>query len=119
MNRPQFVQLAASIGVDVCISPRLATAGAILKYVRRGEVLSMVMVDRCEAEVMEIGLKKDSSILDRPLSELDVPRGAIVGAILREEDVIIPTGADAMRAGDRVIVFTLPDAIVAVEKFFA
>jgi trk system potassium uptake protein TrkA len=119
VNHPDFVTLAASIGVDVCVSPRLATAGAILKYVRRGEVLRMAMVEQCEAEVAEIGLHEGNPILNRPLHELQVPRGAIVGAVLRGEEVIIPGGDDHFEAGDHVIVFALPDSIVPVEKFFA
>jgi len=119
VNRPQYVTLAPSIGVDACISPRLSTAGAILKYVRRGEVLSMAMVEECEAEVMELIIPSGSRILGKPLKEIRVPRGAIIGALVRAGEVIIPDGQDRLAAGDRAVIFTLPGAVASVEEFFS
>jgi trk system potassium uptake protein TrkA len=119
VNQPQYVLLSPSIGVDACISPRLSTAGAILKYVRRGEVLSMAMVEECNAEVIELILPESSKILGKSLKEVKVPRGAIIGALMRGEDVIIPGGHDQLAAGDRAVIFTLPEAVVPVEEFFA
>jgi trk system potassium uptake protein TrkA len=119
VSRPEYVSLAPGLGVDACISPRLATAAAILRFVRRGEVLSMAMVEECEAEVMEIHLPAISPILGKPLRSIDVPLGAIVGAIIRGDEVIIPGGNDALLAGDRAVVFTLPGAVTQVEKFFS
>jgi trk system potassium uptake protein TrkA len=119
VDRPTFVSLAPSLGVDVTVSPRLASASAVLRFVRRADVLRMAVVEQCDAEVLEMGIKADSAILDQPLKDLSVPRGAIVGAITRGEEVIIPTGDDCMKAEDHVIVFALPDAVAEVEKFFA
>ena len=119
VNRPTFVSLAPSLGVDVCVSPRLASASAILKFVRRADVLRMAVVEQCNAEVLEMVLKEDSGILDQPLKDISVPHGAIVGAITRGEEVIIPGGDDVMKSGDHVIVFALPEAAVEVEKFFS
>jgi trk system potassium uptake protein TrkA len=119
VNQPQYVSLAPIIGVDACISPRLSTAGAILKYVRRGEVLSMAMVEECEAEVIELILPESSRILGKPLKEIQVPHGAIIGALVRAEEVIIPGGEDQLAAGDRAVIFTLPEAVPRVEEFFS
>lgn len=119
VNQPQFVALAPDLGVDACISPRLATASAILKYVRRGEVLTMTLVEQSESEVLELILPPHSGLAGRPLRSIHVPRGAIIGAIVRGDEVIIPAGEDHLEPNDHVIVFTLPDAIVSVEKFFS
>jgi len=119
VNQPTFVALAPSLGVDVCVSPRLATAKAILKYVRRGDVLSMDVIEACEAEVMEIVLPASSRVLDKELKSISIPRGSIIGAIVRGDDVIIPSGNDRLQTADRVIVFALPGAVVKVEKFFS
>jgi trk system potassium uptake protein TrkA len=119
VNRPELVALAPTIGVNACVSPRLASASAILKFVRRGEVLSMAVLEECEAEVLELSLPKERPMLGKPLREIRVPMGSIVGAIIRGDDVIIPGGDDHFEAGDRVIVFALPEAVVRVEEFFA
>jgi trk system potassium uptake protein TrkA len=78
----------------------------------------MAMVEQCEAEVMEIILHAGSRVLGTPLKDLNIPRGSIVGAIVRGKEVIIPGGADTLLAEDRAILFTLPEAIPEVERFF-
>jgi trk system potassium uptake protein TrkA len=50
---------------------------------------------------------------------VDFPEGAIVGAVAREGEVLIPTGRDVLRAGDKVVVFTVESAVDEVERLFA
>ena len=118
VNQPELLKLAHSLGVDACISPRLATASAILKHVRRGDVLSMAVVEQANAEVIELVLPGDCGNIGRSLADLDVPAGVNIGAIVRDEQVIIPGGDDRLAAGDHIIVFALPEAVPAVERFF-
>lgn len=119
VSQPEFVNLALTLGVDVCISPRLATAGAILKYVWRAEVVSMAMVEQCNSEVIEFSLPADSPILHRPLKSLNIPAGCVVGAIVRGDEAIVPFGEDHFEAGDHVVVFGLPEATSQMLKFFS
>lgn len=120
VNKPQLKNLADSLGVDASISPRLSTASAILKFIRRGNVLSMV--EQSHAEVLEIQLRElegATSILGRPIHSIHLPKGVIIGAIVRENEVIIPSGEDELHADDRVIIFTLLKSVPKVEKFFS
>lgn len=119
VDRHEFVTLAPSLGVDACVSPRLATASAILRYVRPRGVTSLATVEHSNAEVLEIAVPAGSPILGRPLKEIEVPRGALIGVIVRGDQIVIPGGDDHIEPGDHVIVFTLPEAIPAVEKFFS
>jgi trk system potassium uptake protein TrkA len=119
VDRHEFVTLAPSLGVDACISPRLVTASAVLKYVRPSGVASLATIEHSNAEVLEIALPSQSPILGRPLKEIDMPEGALIGIVVRGEDVVIPDGEDHLEAGDHVIVFTLPEAISRVERFFS
>ena len=57
-----------------------------------------------------------SDLVNRPLKDIQFPRGAIVGAVVRDRDIIIPTGATVILPGDRVIIFSLTSAIAEVEK---
>lgn len=119
VSQPELIGLAADLGIDACISPRLAAAGAILKFVRRGDVISLTAVEGSNSEVLEIEVQRDSGLLDIPLKDLHFPRGAIIGAIVRGSDYEIPTGESHLEEGDRVVVFTLPEALQKVERFFA
>lgn len=118
VSRPELLDLAPSLGIDACVSPRLAAAGAILKYVRRGDVLSLAAVEGSNSEVLEILIKEGSPIVNTPLKDLNVPRGALIGAIVRGNKYQIPDGDTSLKVGDRVLVFSLPTALAKVERFF-
>ncbi len=119
VSQPELTGLASDLGIDACISPRLAAAGAILKFVRRGEIISLAAIEGSNSEVLEFEVCEKSGLLDTPLRELHFPRGAIIGAIVRGTSYEIPTGDSTLQAGDRVVTFTLPAALSKVERFFA
>ncbi len=119
VSQPELIGLATELGIDACISPRLAAAGAILKFVRRGDIISLTAVEGSNSEVLELEIKEDSGLHGRTLQELHFPRGAIIGAIVRGDKYDIPTGDSTLEAGDRVVIFTLPEALQKVERFFA
>ncbi len=119
VNQPEFLTLAPSLGIDACVSPRLAAAGAILKYVRRGDIISLAAIEGSNAEVLELAVKADSQVIDIPLQQLHFPSGAIIGAIVHDQTYEIPTGDSCLQAGDRVVVFALPGDLPKVETFFA
>jgi trk system potassium uptake protein TrkA len=118
ISRGEFAPLADALGVDVTISPRTLAAEAILRFVRKGEVIDVALL-ASGAEMIELRVPEDCRVAGRPLSEVGFPEGALVGALLRDGDVIIPTGRDILRAGDDAVVFTIEDAVVEVENLFA
>src|SRR5215213_6035141 len=118
ISRGEFAPLADALGVDITVSPRLLAAGAILRFVRRGEVVAVTLLES-GAEMMELKVPRGCRIAGRPLSKVGFPEGALVGAILREGKVIIPSGREAVRPGDDAVVFTLQDAVGKVERLFA
>jgi trk system potassium uptake protein TrkA len=119
IEQMNYFPLVSRIGVDAAVSPRRSTVNAILGYVRRGSVLSVTSLKGTAAEVIEFKISAEYPFPGRPLSEVTFPPGSLLGAIIRGSRVIIPRGTDSVRIGDRVIVFTLRDAIPAVEAMFA
>ena len=71
-----------------------------------------------DAEVMEIGVEPDSSIVDKQISNIKFPNEAIIGAILRKGEMLIPNDEITLEAGDSVILVALPGAIEKIEKLF-
>jgi len=118
ISRGEFAPLANALGVDVTISPRTLAAEAILRFVRKGEVIDVALL-ASGAEMIELRVPEHCRVAGRPLSEVGFPDGAIVGALLRDGDVVIPTGRDILRAGDDAVVFTVEDAVEDVENLFA
>jgi trk system potassium uptake protein TrkA len=118
MRRSNYIPLTHALGIDAALSVRLNTAAAIMKFVRRGEIISIAQLKENEAEALELVAQPGSKVVDRPLSEANIPEHAIVGAIIRGSEVLIPRGQTQINAGDRVVVFALPQALEAVEKLF-
>jgi len=118
MSRGEFAPLADALGVDLTISPRQLAAEAILRFVRKGEVIEVALLEEGD-EMIELRVPEGCPVAGRPLSEIGFPEGAIVGALLRDGEVIIPTGKEVLRPGDDAVVFTVEEAVDEVERLFA
>jgi trk system potassium uptake protein TrkA len=118
VSRAEYAPLSEALGVDISISPRLITAGAILRFVRKGEVVAVNVLES-GAEMIEMRVPNGCRVAGRALSEVGFPDGAIVGAIMRDGNVIIPTGAEILKQGDDAVVFTVESAVDEVERLFA
>jgi trk system potassium uptake protein TrkA len=118
VSRGEFNPLADALGVDITISPRTLAASAILRFVRRGNVAAVTLLES-GAEMMELKVPHRSRIVGRPLSAVRFPEGALVGAVLRDGEVVIPSGREVLRPGDAAVVFSLRSAVDKVERLFA
>ena len=116
VNKVGYSPLVHSIGVDVVVSPRLAAVNKIMQFLRRGKILSISSLPEENAEAFEAVAMETSDIVGRPLRETEFPKEAIVGAIVRGPEVIIPDGSTVIQPGDRVMIFALTSAIKEVEK---
>lgn len=116
VNRTDYLPLANNLGIETVLSPRLITASAILKYVRGGNILSLTTVAEGRAEIMEAEVKEGSILIGKTLREVELPKKSLIGAIIRGNDVVIPSGNDRIFSGDKLIVFTLKESIRLVEK---
>jgi trk system potassium uptake protein TrkA len=119
IRRPNYVPLVPVVGIDAAVSVRLSTAAAIMKFCRRGEIISFAQLKENDAEFLELVAHADDPVTKKPLSEVGFPKRAVVGAIIRGTQVIIPRGDTQVEDGDRVVVFALPNAVEAVEKLFS
>ncbi|MBS3969907.1 MAG: Trk system potassium transporter TrkA [Clostridia bacterium] len=118
IRRTEYVPLVEKVGIDVAVSPRLLTAGAILRFIRKGDIVSVSLIGGAKAEMIELIAQSHSRVTGKQLKDLNFPKDAIIGAVVRGDNVIVPTGKDIINPHDRVIVFALPKAIAKVEEFF-
>ncbi|MFN4274718.1 MAG: Trk system potassium transporter TrkA [Ferrovibrio sp.] len=119
VNNPAYEPLIGSLGVDVVVNPRSTTVSSILQHVRRGRIRGVHSLMDGAAEVIEAEAVETSALVGRPLSELNLPDGLMIGAIIRGDRVMIARGDSEIEAGDRVILFARRDAVKKVEKLFA
>ena len=97
-----YSPLAYQTGVDVVISPSLIAVNKILQYVRRGKIANVVTLPEDQAEIIEIEALETSDLINKPLKMLRLPKGLLVGAILRENNLFIPNGDTVILPGDKV-----------------
>ncbi|HSG46859.1 MAG TPA: Trk system potassium transporter TrkA [Longimicrobiales bacterium] len=114
-----YLPIVPKVGIDAAVSPRMSTVNAILRYVRRGRVMTVAALKGIGAEAIEFNVGPEARLVGVPLRDLRIPKGAFIGTILRGEEIILPRGDDQIQVGDEVIVFTLPDAVGEVEHLFA
>ncbi len=113
-----YIPLAENIGIDTIINKKLITASRIFRFTTRSEVSAIKCLTGTDAEVLEYVVKKGAKITKAPLRDLDFPKGAIVGGVIRGKNSFIARGDTHIKPHDRVVVFTQPEAKAKVEKFF-
>jgi len=118
VNRADYLPIMSSIGLDAAVDKRRITADAILRFIRRGKVVSVATLRGVEAEVLEIETAKNASITNKPLKLQKFPSGAIIGIVSRGDSVFVPVGDTVIESGDKAVVFALPDNVAKVEKLF-
>jgi trk system potassium uptake protein TrkA len=114
----RLARLLKDVGVDAIVSSRVAAADAILRFVRRDQILSVATFKDTDAELIEIELAGHSPADGRTVAELEMVGGTVLGGLVRNGAAIIPTGDTRLIAGDRVVVFSERRAIDQAEEMF-
>lgn len=122
INNPAYVDLVQGGEIDIAISPQLATIGTLLAHVRRGDIVSVHSLRRGAAEAIEAvahGDAKSSKVVGKAIEDISLPPGTTIGAIIRDEEVLIAHDDTVIESGDHVILFVVDKKHIRdVEKLF-
>ena len=118
VNKVEYLPITPGIGMDAVVSKQLLTVNAVYRHIQAQEVAAVASVPGIDAHIIEYIVEPTDKIARKPLKDIDFPRQAVIGAVMRGDEYIIPRGDTHIRSGDRVIVFTLPGSLSAVEKLF-
>jgi len=116
INKLSYIPLVSSIGIDTVVSSRLSAIRAILQHIRKGKIISVAPLKGEHAEAIEAEALGTSDIVNKPLTRIRFPKGAIIGAVVRGDEIIIPRGDTVIEEKDRLIMFALQKAIPKLEK---
>ena len=114
----EYIKLAESMGVDAVINKKLITASRIFKFTLSNKVRFIKYMSGTNAEVLEYIVAPDTKITKHTLKEMNFPRNAIIGGVIRGNESYIAVGDTKIEAYDRVAVFALPETVKEVDKFF-
>ncbi len=113
-----YFQLSHSIGIDSLINKKLLAANHIFRHIRKGEIVALMRLNNLNAEILEFVVKPDSKVTGNVIRELDFPKAATIGGVVRDGEGIIALGGFEIKAGDRVVVCCLPEVIPVIERLF-
>lgn len=110
LHRLALLKLLSGAGVDVALSPRTATANGVLRFVRGG-VAAVATFLHGDAEILELEVAENSPADGAMVSELDLPKDALIAAFVRDGNAQIGRGRSRLRARDHVVVVAMPSAV--------
>lgn len=113
-----YFQLSQSIGINTLINKKLLAANTIFRYIRKGEVVAITKLNNMNVELLEFIVTSGSAVSGKVIRELEFPRSAIIGGVIRDGKGMIALGDFEIKDGDRVVVCCLPQALEKVEKLF-
>ena len=119
INKSTYEPLINSLGIDAVVSPRNITVSTILQHVRRGRIHSVHTLREGFGELIEAEALETSEMVGKPLREVNLPSGVILGAIVRDGVMICPTGSTVVQIKDRIVLFAAADSIRKVEQMFS
>lgn len=122
INRPGYVDLVQSNVIDIAISPQQTTIGTLLAHIRKGDVVAVHSLRREDAEAIEAiahGNKDSSKVVGRSIEEIALPAGTSIGALVRDEKVLLAHHDTVIEAEDHVILLVADKKQVPeIERLF-
>ena len=96
------------VGIDVALSPQVITASVILRFIRQGDLVSLMLFEGAKAEAMEVIVQTGAKIAGKPLPQAGFPAQSLIGMVVRDGTAMIPDGNMVLQPEDRAVIFTLP-----------
>lgn len=127
INRKPLVDLVSAEGmVDSVVSAASITTELILQYIRAMQSASSAKVKTLHrlvdgaVEALEFGVTKDVPFIGTPLKDLKLKNGLLLAGIVRQNgSIVIPSGNDALRLNDDVIVVTTDTTLQDINDILA
>ena len=118
INKPNYSLLQNSLKIDDLIDPRMNTVSSILKHIHKGTIETAYTILNGEYEVIEAEIIETSELINKELKNSNLPEEVRIGAILREDKVIIPRSNFIFKKDDRIVFLAKKDSISVVENIF-
>lgn len=120
VSRPDYANVVGKLGIDHAVSPRKVIAREILGFLNTGAVISRTpLAADAGIEVMEIEVEPGAPATRQTLAELQLPPQCLIGAVIRQEYVMVPGADDRFSAGDTVVALVASSAVEQTVQMFS
>ncbi|PKP75148.1 MAG: Trk system potassium transporter TrkA [Alphaproteobacteria bacterium HGW-Alphaproteobacteria-6] len=116
INDPTLVPLMGALDIDAYINPRATTVSSILRHIRHGRVRAIYSIGDAEAEMIEAQVLSTSPIAGRAVRDIEFPEGVLMGALMKGDRVLKPTGDTRIEEGDVIALFAMAGDVPEVER---
>ncbi|MGI5891898.1 MAG: Trk system potassium transporter TrkA [Bacillota bacterium] len=112
LNRLNYLDIIKETGIDSVISPKYITAYQIVQYVRAMEnavgsqVKTLYRIAEGQAEIVEFLATNNTLHLGEKLRDIKTRPDVLITAIVRDRQLVIPTGNDHIEENDSVVIIT-------------
>lgn len=114
-----YIEISQNIGIDTILNKKLIAASYIVKHAMGTEVSSLMKCfSGINSDIVELVASKGSIITKKPIMDIKIPEGSIIGGIIRGDESFIAVGDFQIQADDKVVVFALPGLVPKIEKLF-
>ncbi len=118
INKPNYTLLQSSLKIDDIIDPRMNTVSSILKHIHKGTIENAYTISNGEYEVIEAEIVETSELINKEIKNANLPDEIRIGAVLRDDKVIIPRSDFIFQKDDKVVFIAKKDSIPTVENIF-
>lgn len=119
IDKLNYASLATNLGIDSCVSAKLSSVDAILKFIRKGNIKNVYTIFEGKAEAIEFFVAENSYMVGKAVMDLKLPAGCLIVTVQRNRKTIIPTGSLVIEAGDSIIVFVIHESISKLEEILS
>ncbi len=116
VSRGIYTDMVSQMGVDMALNPQDIAVAQVLRVVQGKKRVVSSQLIQGQAEIMEFIVDHRMRITEKPLKNMELPKGVLIAAIHRGQELIIPGGETIIQTGDRVIIVCLLSDIVELEK---
>ncbi|MDH5530024.1 MAG: Trk system potassium transporter TrkA [Paracoccaceae bacterium] len=116
INDPTLVPLMGALDIDAYINPRATTVSSILRHIRHGRVRAIYSIGDAEAEVIEAQVLSTSPIAGRQVRDIEFPEGVLMGAVMKGDKIVKPTGDTKIEEDDVIVLFCMAGDVPEVER---
>ncbi len=108
----------SSMGVDACLNQADLMAHLVVEEIDLKNMLTLLKVSRGNYSIVQLKVDGSSVAVNKAVKELNIPVNALLIAVYRNKDVIIPRGETTILDGDTILAFADNDAQLKINEIF-
>ncbi len=109
LNNPANRETFRKLGITSLFNVTQILSILIQQNLAAEDITNLMSIENGGVSIYQIVVETSAAAVGKKVKDLQLPKNAVLGAILRSEEVIIPKGDTELAEGDKILVISLPD----------